>query len=113
MPKTRGQYLKWLYDDNIQIPDRTTYRYKSRQRIEKSLPLLPENDIEDAQNCQYSFNLNQESSYITNFIQPIIELNEIEIKLEKKSKMPTNGTLFSFFIFFSKIEGILNILKHR
>ena len=52
MPKTRGQYLKWLYDDNIQIPDRTRYRYKSRQRIEKSLQLLPENDIEDAQNCQ-------------------------------------------------------------
>ncbi len=83
MPKTRGQYLKWLYDDNIQIPDRTRYRYKSRQRIEKSLPLLPENDIEDAQNCQYSVNWNQESSYITNFIQLIIELNEIEVKLEK------------------------------
>ena len=50
MPKTRGSYLKWLYDDNIQIPDRIRYRYKSRQRYQKSLQPLLEKDNEDAQN---------------------------------------------------------------
>jgi hypothetical protein len=82
MPKTRGPYLKWLYDDNIQIPDRIRYRYKSRQRYQKSLQPLLEKDNEDAQNLQLSVISSQESSYITNYNQPIIELNEIEVKKE-------------------------------
>ena len=40
MPKTRGNYFRWLYDDNIQIPDRTRYRYKAKERTIQPLTLV-------------------------------------------------------------------------
>ena len=48
MPKfiKRGQYLKWLYDDSLQIPERTRYRYNASKRLNKLLePVIEDSEM--------------------------------------------------------------------
>jgi|694.fasta_scaffold69659_6 hypothetical protein len=94
MPKTRGNYFRWLYDDNIQIPDRTRYRYKAKER---TIQPLINGDIENGQNQLNCVNLNEETScnpkIPKNNQTPILshlEVNQIEVKLEKIRKIMLN-----------------------
>jgi hypothetical protein len=58
MPKVRGKYKQYLYDENIKIPDRTKRQHRAQQKIinQSSENIYEkENEVLENNNCvEYS-----------------------------------------------------------